>query len=162
MPDPPPEAGVPVGSTAFVVFAVDVAVTGEVAGAGEAAFEPNQERLAGLGDTAGAAVAAGEASFLECLCLAGLAEACGVAAAELAVAEAAGEASFLERLCLAGLAEDSGLAAGDGDWATSEARENPVSVMIRPINLFITRNTTGGHASVAMPKSALTKIFHSA
>jgi hypothetical protein len=158
MPGPPPGAGVPAGSTAFVVLAVDVAATGEVAGAGDAAFEPNQECLAGLGDAAVTALAAGDASFLERLCLAGLAEAFKLAAGDPVVAAvAAGEASFLECLCLAAAGEGSELAAGDGDWATNEASENPVSAIIKPINFFITHKTSGGRTSVARPKWEVTR-----
>jgi hypothetical protein len=141
---------VPVGSAVFVVFAV-VAAAGEAAGAGEADFEPNQECL-GVGEAA-AAVGAGEASFLEYLCFAALGEASGLAAGDAAVAAVgAGEASFLECLCLATLGEASGLALGDGDWATNEASENPVNVIIKPISFFIARNITGGRTGVAIPK----------
>ena len=91
MPGPPPGAIVAVGSMGFAVVAVvdvltvgGVTATGEGEGGGKSAFE-NQERLAGLGEaatgeTAGAGVAAtaGEASFLERLCLATLGEDSGV------------------------------------------------------------------------------------
>lgn len=143
MPGPPPATGAPAGSTALVAFAVEVAATGEVAGAGEAVFEPNQECLAGLGDApagdaAVAAAAAAEVSFFERLCLATLGEASALTAGDSAVAAvAAGEASFLECLCLAAVGEASGLAAGDGDWASNEASEHPVNAIIRPINFFI-------------------------
>lgn len=35
------------------------------------------------------------------------------------------------------LGDASGLAAGVGDWATNEVTENPISVISRPINLFM-------------------------
>jgi len=133
MPGPPPAAGVPVGSTRFVGFAVvelltaEVAATGEVAGVGDTGLRENQGCLAGVGDaatgdSAAAAVAAGEAScFLECLCLAALADA-------------------------------SGLAVGVGLWAINVAAENAVSAIIRPICLFMAQ-IKDSRRLTAMPKN---------
>jgi hypothetical protein len=133
MPGPPPGTGVPTGSTCLVVFVGDVAAGAVViagAGEGEAVLKPNNPYLGGLGEAdtaavaAGAAIAAGEVSFLACLCLAGLTEAAGLAAGDSDIAAvAAGEASFLACLCLAGVADASALAAGDSAAAVVAAGE---------------------------------------
>jgi len=165
MPAPPPGATVPVGSTAFVVFAVvvvvpagELAAIGEVADVGDGALSENQGRFAGLGDSVAAAVpsvflerfclagpgdaAAGDSAaaavasvFLARFCLVGLGEAAAEDSAAAAVA--AGEASFFECLCLVTLGEVSGLAAGVGVCATNPATENAVNTIIRRIVLFM-------------------------
>ena len=164
MPAPPPGATVPVGSTAFVAFAVvvvvpagELAAIGEVADAGDGALSENHGRFAGLGDSVAAAVpsvflvrfclvapgdaAAGDsaAAAVVCVflvfCLVGLGEA--AAGDSAAAAVAAGEASFFECLCLVTLGDVSGLAAGVGVWATNAATENAVNTIIRWIVLFM-------------------------
>ena len=155
IPGPPPAAGVAAGSVAFVVFAVvevlivgDVAITGEVAGVGDAVFGWNHERLAGVGDAAtGAAVVAAASFFLERFGLVGLGDAAIGDSAVAAVA--AGEASFfLECLCLATLGDASGLGLGVGLWATSVAAENVVNAINRPMSLFMPRRLGKAIASL--------------
>ena len=69
------------------------------------------------------AVAAGDASFLERLCLAA-GDASALAAGDSAVAAlSAGEAAFLERLCLPVAGDASALAAGDSAVAALSAGE---------------------------------------
>lgn len=134
IPGPAPGAGV-LADGAMVVFDAageGAAVVVVVAGL----FDLNQECFAGVGETAGAGdVAAVVAAVSFFLCL-GLAEASGLAAGEGDVAAVVAAASFF--LCF-GLAEASGLAAGEGDCASNEVAENPINVMIRPINLFMTQ-----------------------
>jgi len=158
MPAPPPGATVPVGSTAFVAFAVvvvvpagELAAIGEVADVGDGALSENHGRFAGLGDSVAAAV---PSVFLERFCLAGLGDAaagdsaaaavacvflvfCLVALGEAAAAVAAGEASFFECLCLVTLGDVSGLAAGVGACATNAVTENAVNTIIRRMVLFM-------------------------
>lgn len=131
MPCPPPGATVPLGSG--IVFLVDVVPVVEVAAAGLGDDFENQECLAGVAVAAGdaliAALAAGEASFLACLCLAGLAEASAFAAGDSVVA-AAGEGSFFLCLDLAGLGDSWAAGLGDVSCASSVEPANPVSAMI--------------------------------
>ena len=106
------------------------AAAGATLGAGEAFSFLARLCLAGLGEASAlaagdsdvAAVAAGEASFLECLRLpAGDASAFAAGDSE-AAALSAGEASFLERLCLAA-GDASAFAAGDSEAAALSAGE---------------------------------------
>ena len=159
MPGPPPAAGVPVGSTRFVAFAVvelltaEVAATGEVAGVGDTGLRENHGCLAGAGDAAAgdSAMAAAASFFLERFCLPGLGDAATGDSAAAAVA--AGEASrFLECLCLAALADASGLAVGVGLWAINVAAENAVNAIIRPICLFMAQ-IKDSRRLAAMPKN---------
>jgi hypothetical protein len=72
----------------FVDETREVVAAGEVAGAGEGLLDLNQECLAGVGETAAgdwdvaAVVAAAASFFLECLCVATLGDASGLAAGD--------------------------------------------------------------------------------
>ena len=113
----------------------------------------NQECLAGVGETAAGAgdvaavVAAAGSFFLERLA--------GVGDATMAAVVAGAVSFFLECLGLATFGEVSGFAAGDGDWASNEVTENPINVISRPMNLFISqpyqRGQCGCNAKIARP-----------
>jgi hypothetical protein len=139
----------------FVVETGDVTGAGETTGEAEGLLELNQDFLAGVGEIAAGEVAAVFCFLVETRAAAGVGETAGegegllelsldclAGVGETAVGEreAGGAGSFfLEGLCLAGLGDGVGLAVGDGDWAANEVTENTTSVIITPINLFITR-----------------------
>src|SRR5438270_689331 len=148
MPGRAPKAGV-------VSVLVCFCAAGEVAEVVEGLLDLNQECLAGVGETAAGAVdVAAVVAVAHCFFferLAGVDDSTA-GAGDVAAVVAGAVSFFLERLGLATLAEGSGFAEGDGDWASNEAAENPINVISRPINLFISqpywRGRCGGNVRV--------------
>ena len=87
--------------------------------------------------TGDAAVATAGSFFLERFCLAGLGDADAAGDSAAAAVAAGDPAFFLECFALAGLGDASVVASGVGLWAINVAVENAADAIMKTINLFM-------------------------